>query len=85
MSSSSPNAIAGGHLVGNDGVRRRVPEELEVRRALQRQDIGDAGERRSGAPQPLLDERHVQTQRTREEGIRTPVSWLLIINVLLYQ
>ena len=60
-------------MVGNDGLRRRVPKELQVRRAVQRQDPGDEGERRSGAPQSLLDERDVQAQRAREKGIRTTV------------
>ena len=80
--SISANASAGWHVVGHDWLRRRVPQELQVRRTLQREDLGDEGERRSGAPQSLLDERDVQTQRAREEGVRTPVRWLSVLKPL---
>ena len=71
--SISATASVGRHVVGHDWLRRRVPQELQVRRTIQREDLGDEGERRSGAPQSLLDERDVQTQRAREEGVRTTV------------
>ena len=64
---------AGGLLVGNDGLRRRVPQKFKVRRAVQREDTRDEGKRRSGASQSVLDEWDVQAKRAGEKGIRTPV------------